>query len=65
MSTNDQTSDQMNIDDINHLSDIEQEEVIAENFSSIQNEYEEIKKENIMIPPFKEDDIPQFHPRQV
>ena len=65
VSTNDQTRDQMNIDDINHLSDIEQAEVIAEKFSSIQNEYEEIKKEDIMIPPFEEDDIPQFHPAQV
>ena len=58
-------SEKINIDEISHLSDQQQAEIIAEKFSSIQNEYEPIKSENINIPPFTQDDIPQFHPSQV
>ena len=56
---------QINIDEINHLPDQEQAEIIAEKFSSIQNEYQPLKTEDISVPPFSEKDIPQFHPSQV
>ena len=58
-------SEQINVDQINHLSDQQQAELIAETFSSIQNEYDEIRKDDINIPPYSENDIPQFHPSQV
>ena len=58
-------SEQINIDQINHLSDQQQAELIAEQFSSIQNEYEEIRKDDIKIPQYSENDVPQFHPSQV
>ena len=40
-------------------------EIIAEKFSSIQNQYDALKKEDIDIPQFSDKDIPQFHPAQV
>ena len=43
----------------------EQAERIAEKFSSIQNEYQPLKNEDITVPPFNASDIPQFHPAQV
>ena len=56
---------QLNIDEISHLPDQEQAEIIADKFSSIQNEYEELKAEDISIPEFSENDVPQFLPAQV
>jgi hypothetical protein len=63
--TSDQKDQQINIEEINHLSDQEQAEIIAEKFSSIQYEYEPLKSEDISVPPFSEKDIPQFHRSQV
>ena len=48
--------------DINHLSDQEQAEAIASQFSKIQNEYSPLKNDDVEIPSFKESDIPQFSP---
>ena len=53
------------VDEISHLSNKEQAEAIADSFSSISNEYEQIKKEDIQIPPFSPSDIPQYTPQQV
>ena len=53
------------VDSISHLPDQQQAEVIAEQFASIQNGYEAIKKDDISIPHFDESQIPQFHPSQV
>ena len=53
------------VQDINHLSDQEQAEVIAEQFAKIQNEQNPFKKDDICIPPYNERDIPQFQPAQV
>ena len=50
---------------MSHLPDQEQAEIIANKFSSIQNEYEPIKTGDIDVPPFSKDDIPQFQPSQV
>ena len=65
VSSNDQKNCQINIDEISHLPDQEQAEIIANKFSSIQNEYEPIKTGDIDVPPFSKDDIPQFQPSQV
>ena len=61
----DQINQEINIEEINHLSDQEQAELIAEKFSSIQNEYSPIRAEDIAIPPYPEKEVPQFHPSQV
>ena len=58
-------NDQPTVDEINHLSDQQQSEVIAEKFANIQNEYQPLKSEDISVPPFEQKDIPQFHPAQV
>ena len=50
---------------INHLTDQEQAEWIADKFSSIQNEYDPLKTEDVSIPPFTEEEIPTFLPSQV
>ena len=65
ITSSDQRSDQINIEEINHLTDQEQAERIAEKFSSIQNEYQPLKNEDITVPPFNASDVPQFHPAQV
>ena len=44
ITSSDQRSDQINIEEINHLTDQEQAERIAEKFSSIQNEYQPLQK---------------------
>ena len=65
ISSHDQMDQQINIDDINHLPDQEQAEIIAAKFSSIPNEYEPLKTEDISVPPFSQEDVPQFLPSQV
>ena len=65
ITSNDQMTQQINIDEISHLDDQQQAEVIADKFCSIPNEYQPLKKEDVSIPPFCKEDIPQFHPSQV
>ena len=65
ITSNDQTNQQVNIDEISHLSDQAQADIIAEKFSSIQNEYKPLQTEDISIPNFSENEIPQFKPAQV
>ena len=48
-----------------HLPDQQQAELIAEQFASIQNEYQSIQKDDISIPHFDPNQIPQFQPSQV
>ena len=60
-----QKNEQQNVDDISHLPDQQQAEIIAEKFASIQNEYEALNTEDISVPHFEDKDIPQFHPSQV
>ena len=60
-----QKSEKTNVDNISHLPYQEQAELIAEHFSSIQNEYDQISKDDISVPHFKESEILQFHPAQV
>ena len=66
ISNYDQTkSEQVQVDEITHLSDKEQAEAIADSFSAISNEYQPINKEAIKIPTFPQSSIPQFKPYQV
>ena len=60
-----QQNKQVNVDEISHLEDQQQAEVIAEKFASIQNEYQPLKHDDVKIPEFKDDEIPQFQPSQV
>ena len=61
----DQKSEKVMIAEIFDKTDQEQVEAIAEYFSSIPNEYDAIKKEDIKIPHFTQDQVLQFHPSQV
>ena len=58
-------SQQPSVQEINHLTDQEQVEIIAEKFAKIQNEYEPLKKDDITVPAFDDNEIPQFSPAQV
>ena len=60
-----QRNDQQIVDEISHLSDQQQAEVIAEKFASIPNLYQPLKTEDIHVPHFEENEIPYFHPSQV
>ena len=55
----------MKIDEINHLSDQEQCERLADVFSEIPNQYNPLHMEDIEICPFDADKIPQFECAQV
>ena len=60
-----QKTERILVQDINHLSDKEQGEKIADSFSEIPNQYSQLKKEDIIIEPFTEKQIPQFKEVQV
>ena len=55
----------MNVDEISHLSDQQQSEVIAEHFSEIQNQYDQLKTSDIVVPMYERSEVPQFKTRQV
>ena len=55
----------VNVEEISHLTDQEQAESIAEKFAEIQNEYSPLKTDDIKVPNFSENDVPQFLPSQV
>ena len=59
-SYNQQKSEKVIVHEINHLSDEDQAKQIADNFTKISNEYEQIKLEDIDISPINKQDIPQF-----
>ena len=59
--SNDQAKQQeINIDSINHLPNQEQAEVLAEEFSSISQEYKKLQTEDVKVPPFNHDDVPNI-----
>ena len=60
-----QKNDQQIVDEISHLSDQQQAELIADKFASIPNLYQPLKTEDIHVPHFEENEIPYFHPSQV
>ena len=48
------------VDEINHLTNREQGEAIADSLSAVSNEYSKLRTEDIDFEPFTQDDIPQF-----
>ena len=65
ITSHDQRSQDINIDEISHLPDQEQSELIADKFCSIPNEYDPLHKDDIQVPHFSNEDIPQFEPAHV
>ena len=53
------------VEEISTYSDKDQVEMIADHKAKISNLYEPLLKDDIKIPPFSTEDIPQFLPRQV
>ena len=58
-------SEVIQVEEISHLSDKEQAQLIADQQAEISNSYKGIEWEDISIPPFKPEDIPQFSNFQV
>ena len=65
ITSSDQQKEQVNIDEISHLTDQEQAEAIADKFAAIPNQYEALQSKDILVPPFSNEDIPQFPPSLV
>ena len=57
--------EELQIEEIRHLSDQEQAEAIADSFNKISREYKEIKKEDIEIPDIEDISYPTFAPWQI
>ena len=60
ITSSDPKLDQVNIDELSHFSDQIQSEIIADKFSAIPNQYDELQKDDISIPQFSPEDVPQF-----
>ena len=58
-------NEQPNVEEIRHLPDQEQAELIAGQFAKIQNGYDPLKNADISVPQFSESEIPHFSPAQV
>ena len=65
LSSHDQIENEVQIDEISHLSNKEQAEKILEKFIAIPNEYDALKTDDIDVPFFEKSDIPQIRPNQV
>ena len=61
----DKKSEYINIEEISHLSDIEQAEKIADHFTFIPNQFDELKSEDIILPAISPSEVPQFEPSRV
>ena len=57
--------DELQIAEINHLTDAEQAEMIAEHFNATSLEYEPIKTEDLDIPDIDPETIPSFNPTKI
>ena len=53
------------VEEISHLSDKDQAELIADQQAEISNSYKGIEWTDITIPPFKQEDFPHFTQSQV
>ena len=66
LSSHDQLkSDQPVCEEIKDLTDQQQDELIADRFSSVSNEYSPVDASRLSIPPIEEGSVPQFTPLQV
>ena len=59
MINNDVPDEKTEVEDIKHLTDSEQVELIAEKFAEVANLYEPLDRSRIKIPSFSSDDIPK------
>ena len=57
--------DKVVVDEISHLSDQDQADLIANHFASIQNEFEPLRNHDIVLPNFDLKDFPEFRPSEV
>ena len=64
-SQNQQKDDQPIVEELSHLSDRDQAEQIAAQFAAIQNEYDDLKTDDISVPHFEAGDVPVFSSAQV
>ena len=53
-------SEQLQVEEISHLIDQQQAEMIADKQAEISNLYKEVQLSDIHIPPFSKEDIPQI-----
>ena len=60
-----QKSEPVIVESIKHLTVQEQAEAIADKFSKVSQEYEPLKKEDVIIPVFDEESVPKFSPIDV
>ena len=58
-------SEKLLVDQINHLTDQEQCDLIADEFTKIPNQYSPLHRKDIVIPPFLSSQVPQFKSSQV
>ena len=58
-------ADPIIVEDIKHLSSEEQVEAIADKFAKVSQEYEALEEDDIEVPEFKAESIPQFLPQEV
>ena len=63
--TNQGKFEQVVVDEINHLTDPQQAEKIADYISSISQEYDHLKQEDIIIPDFPKSTIPHIRVAEV
>jgi hypothetical protein len=65
MTSYENKSQQLIVNEISHLSDQDQCDLIASEFAKVPNQYNPLHKDDIHIPQFSEQDIPQFQEAQV
>ena len=65
MTSYENKQEDITVERINHLSDKDQCELIADEFSEIPSQYSPLHREAIVSPVFYKCDIPQFQPSQV
>ena len=65
MTSYENKTEQLIVDEISHLTDQEQCELIADDFSAVPNSFSPLHKDDICIPPFSVEDFPQFKEARV
>ena len=63
--TNKGKSDQVDVDEISHLPEAEQAEVIADHFSAVSQEYNHLQDEDIQVPRFPQESTPHISVSEV
>ena len=65
MASYDNKAQEIIVDDINHLSNQEQCEIIADEFSKVPNTFSPLHTADITVPPFRPNEVPQFTAAEV